>query len=845
MTTIERTPLFELLPAVYRIRDTEEQGALEALLSIIDGQFDQIESDIGGLYDDWFIETCEEWVVPYIGDLLGVRNLHEIESAGFSRRAYVANTLAYRRRKGTLAVLEQLARDVTGWPAKAVEFFELLSTTQYLNHLRNHNRTTLDLRSPDVELFGTAFETSTHTGEVRRIASGRGRYNIPNVGLYLWSLQAYAVDEVEARRFGPGDFRFFFEPVDLSALGAQPPLFNSPEAETDIADLAGELNLPGVLRRRPLHDELDDRRQAIADDIPLEEVERAAAWFGASPVIQIRIASESDPIPPHEVAICNLMDDSSGAWRRPAASLDYVSTDAGEGTVSSAGTTVTGADTHFQDYFAAGDSVVAGDQTIPISSIGSDTSIETSAPFDPALSPGTRYRRGRPVPIRVGVDPKLGRLALAEGENHDGVRVGYAYGFSGDVGGGPYDRRMSLDQWVEPPATVADRVTWHVGVAKDPDPVAMPPNQIFSTLTDAIAEWNSVGSTGEHPFGLISVMDNSTYAESLTGASKVTVPDGGTLIVAGAEWPASQDEHGNIVPRRAGRIVPIGKRPHVLGDLELKGEAASNGRGSGRIVLDGLLIEGEVTVMPGDLRAILIAHCTLVPNRGGLLVRSADSDGLRNGNLTVELVRSISGPVRVHRRVEELSVTESIIDAAGDPFAISGPARTFGSACQIVRSTVFGRTKVQQVGLGSESIFVERVLVERAQMGCMRFSYVPRHPDAAEDSRTPRRYRCQPDLALAEKAQELGVAATSDLPAEVAQSIRSRIRPHFTNSHYGLPGYTQLTTSTAAEITSGAENESEMGVWWHLMNHQRAANLSAALNEYLRFGLEAGSIRVT
>lgn len=845
MTTVERTPLFELLPAVYRIRDAERDGALEALLSIIDGQLDQVESDIAGLYDDWFIETCAEWVVPYIGDLLGVRNLHEIESAGFSRRAYVANTLAYRRRKGTLAVLEQLARDVTGWPAKAVEFFELLSTTQFLNHLRDHNRTTLDLRSPDVELVGTAFETSTHSGEVRRIASARGRYNILNIGLHLWSLQAYSIEEVEARQLAPGDYRFFFEPVDLSALEVQPPLFNSPEAESDITDLAGELNVPGILRHRPLHDELDDRRQAIADDIPLEEVERAAAWFGASPALEIRIASEGDPIPPEEIVICNLMEDSSGAWRRPAASLDYISTDAGEGTVSSAGTTVSGTGTHFQDYFSAGDSVVAGDQTIALSSIGSDTSIETSAPFNPALPPGTRYRRSRPAPIRVGVDPRLGRLALAEGEDHDGVRVGYAYGFSGDVGGGPYDRRESLEQWVEPPATVADRVTWHVGVAKDPDPVAMPPNQIFSTLAAAIAEWNSVGSTGEHPFGLISVMDSSTYAESLTGADRVTVPDGGTLIVAGAEWPAPQDEDGNIVPRRAGRIVPIGKRPHVLGDIELKGEPGSNERGSGRVVIDGLLIEGEVTVLPGDLRAFLIAHCTLVPTRGGLLVRSTDSNGLRNENLTVELVRSISGPVRVHRRVEELSVTESIIDAAGHPFAISGPASTFGSVCRIVCSTVLGRTKVQQITLGSESIFAERVLVERAQMGCMRFSYVPRHPDAAEDSRTPRRYRCQPDLALAEAARELGVAASSDLPDNVAQSIRSRIRPHFTNRDYGLPGYTQLTTSTATEITSGAENESEMGVWWHLMNHQRAANLRAALDEYLRFGLEAGSFRVT
>ncbi len=33
-------------------------------------------------------------------------------------------------------MIETLARDVTGWPARVVEYFELLATTQYLNHLR-------------------------------------------------------------------------------------------------------------------------------------------------------------------------------------------------------------------------------------------------------------------------------------------------------------------------------------------------------------------------------------------------------------------------------------------------------------------------------------------------------------------------------------------------------------------------------------------------------------------------------------------------------------------------------------------------------------------------------------
>ncbi len=127
----------------------------------------------------------------------------------------------------------------------------------------------------------------------------------------------------------------------------------------------------------------------------------------------------------------------------------------------------------------------------------------------------------------------------------------------------------------------------------------------------------------------------------------------------------------------------------------------------------------------------------------------------------------------------------------------------------------------------------------------MRFAYIPRSADPGHDSRTPRRYRCQPDLALAQRARELAVASIGDLPIAEQRAIRSRVRPQFTDTDYGRPGYTQLTTATAPEIAAGAADGSEIGVWCHLMNPQRADNLRAALDEYLRFGLEAGAIRVT
>src|SRR5262249_3879456 len=140
--------LFELLPAIHRLRDGQVQhpGALRALIDVIAEQVAVLEEDLAQAYDDQFIETCAEWVAPYIGDLIGYRSLHAVAPRIGSPRAEVANTIAYRRRKGTASMLEQLARDVSGWDARAVEFFQQLATTQYMNHLARRSIVAFDVR---------------------------------------------------------------------------------------------------------------------------------------------------------------------------------------------------------------------------------------------------------------------------------------------------------------------------------------------------------------------------------------------------------------------------------------------------------------------------------------------------------------------------------------------------------------------------------------------------------------------------------------------------------------------------------------------------------------------------
>ena len=141
-------------------------------------------------------------------------------------RREVANTIRYRRRKGTLALLELLANDIAGWPARAVEFYKLLGWTQALNHLHVERGRTVDLRhSGPLGLLGSPFDELAHTVDVRRINSQRsvGRYNIPSVGVFVWRLKSYPVTQTPAccvEAEGPHCFTF-------SVLGNDAPLYIS------------------------------------------------------------------------------------------------------------------------------------------------------------------------------------------------------------------------------------------------------------------------------------------------------------------------------------------------------------------------------------------------------------------------------------------------------------------------------------------------------------------------------------------------------------------------------------------------------------------------------------------
>jgi len=337
--------LFSLLPSVYRTRDIElaqsqvlltptelaelagleglipplsidqesrlaeltaksTRGPLQSLLLVIQEQLGILAADLDQLYDDQFIETCAQWVVPYIGDLIGYQSIKGIASTVDNPRSEVANTISLRRRKGTVLVMEQLARDITAWGAHAVEFFRVLGDTQYMNHLRLWNHYAPDLRCWKSGVYiATGFDRTAHKVDVRRIAVRRGRYNIQNIGIFLWSLNAYSItkDQAAISAIDAHCLRF-------SSLGMDLPLFHRaiPQGKV-IADAAQPFNVADRLKRRVLCDDL------------LKGV--GAVYYGEGKSLVVYL--DDKPLNPYEVQVANLSG-TDGSWTNlPPAGSPY------------------------------------------------------------------------------------------------------------------------------------------------------------------------------------------------------------------------------------------------------------------------------------------------------------------------------------------------------------------------------------------------------------------------------------------------------------------------------------------------------------------------------------------
>jgi hypothetical protein len=409
---------------------------------------------------------------------------------------------------------------------------------------------------------------------------------------------------------------------------------------------------------------------------------------------------------------------------------------------------------------------------------------------------------------RVAVDPVLGRIAFP-GPQAPPPRVTFHYGFWGDVGGGEYERAATFQL----PAQPVD---------------AVPESAPIQAAID-----------GRTPGRAIEIEGNGRHE----GALSLVVNPGERF-----ELRAANSHRPTVV---------------LAGDLLISG-----GDERAEVTLSGLLIVGGAVHVTGALGRLRLLHCTLVPgvdlDTAGLPTRPDEpSLVVDQGGVTVEIDHCVLGGVRWHD-LSTLEAADSVIDAtrpggvalAGPGAAAAGDPAPPGGALRLEECTVIGKVHVRVAELVSNSLLVGEavpgdgwpapVLVDRRQSGCFRFSFVP------DDARTPRRYRCQPDLeaetrvaAAARAARAKGQSLSDAQRAAIRGEVVPWLKPAFTSLRYGDPGYAQLRSRSPDQIRRGADDEAAMGATHDVFEPQRLANLRIRLDEYLRFGLEAGVFAAT
>ena len=719
--------LFSLLPAVYRTRDASEGGPLKALLSVLAAQSTLVKDNVEQLYDDQFIETCASWVIPYLGDLVGYNSIYELVSASFDSRAEVANTIGYRRRKGTLLALEQLSMDVSGRPAVVVEEFKRLITTESMRHVRPCHKATVNLRNvPALDRFLTPFDVENRTIDVRRIAPrvriasdpdtapldialhGPGRFNIPDVAIHLWRWRSLPVVNAPAVPVGGG--RYFFSP-----LGQDMPLFSQPPARSSFERLMTRIDVPQPIRHHEFSISLGH------SPIPTKD---SLNFYG--PSASILLVADGNVIPASQICCANLSDLPNGSWCK--------------------------------------------------------------------VSSG-----------RVAIDPELGRIQFASDVPlPQSLRLNYCYGFPAEIGGGPYDRSASLSQL--DPAKVQFLAV--VGSVESP------------TIEAAIQQWNAQAPGSS---GLVILPNFENYSIDLTGSNAIQIASESNLwIVAGQALPKGG-------PRD---FLWSNARVALTGNVEVVGGPARSLPGgtsapAGQLVLSGIWIAGQI-VAKGQRAAIQLQDTTLVPglgltHSGAPLAPDEPSIVISAAEASLSLIRSISGPIAASGG-GSTRICSSIVDATA-PCCVAyagADLNAVGADLHVEDTTIVGKVWARTLKLASNTIFHARrashdqwkaaVWSLRKQTGCVRFCSLP------FDSITPRRYRCIPPDAATQSALE----------------------PKFITLQYGHPSYALLSGDVPLAVWQGADNGSQMGVYYQIDETAAVRNVQLRAPEFLPFGLEAG-----
>jgi hypothetical protein len=791
-----RYPLYARLPEIYRMRDADQ--ALEHFLGLVETAFGHLHDNIRQLYDDHFIETCADWVIPYIGDLVGTTHL-----AGdpHTLRADVADTVALRRRKGTLAAIELLAYSLTRWGVHAVELRERLSWSQHLNHqrpdlggdppyglppgsapagvprlprsrLRPIRGGSVTLRDPAMlSLLGGPFDPFAHSADPRPPAGDALRCNLPNLAIFLWRLAAYRVEVAQPAPHlpmgnngtatgseAPIIARFFVHP-----MGEPVQLFNAPRFDPD---------------RRPfVIGELDH----VPGPMPPPRLTSGAPAGNPDAYVAVNTYDAALPPPPFVT-----VGEPGLQLHLPLAAFGAV------------GWTFRGAN------LCAWES-------------GLDRPLDN---------------------FELAIDPLLGRLAFGVPNPalatalHDDLLVTYTYGAVGPLGANPEDSRSPAPTaWLGEPVMLRP-VTF--------DPAA-------NALELALANLH----TTAQPV-VVEIGDSMTYdldPAAVAGA----VNEGGPTLRLNRSLIIRAREGERPVIRLA---APLRFRPANIVDpspvvqAQLDVIMARLG-----VRLEGLYLTRNAALAAAVPDAPLVARAAL--NRLELVSSTLDPGGFRRPNGARETIRrsldlrdgfgfvagspediafaqtpdiviqrTITGPLRIDSTYT-LTLEDAIVDAGAGvadalpaAFALASaadPANGWGPPVVFRGPTLFGRTRVSSAN-GCGAIFVHTLEVEDTQHGCIKQSYF-------EGSSVP---------GLADR-----------LPQHHACVDGATARLGFTAHTFGAPGYGQLLRSSDFRVRERGPDDDAMGATGFLLEAHKWRNLQVRLAEFMPVGVRPLSVPVT
>jgi hypothetical protein len=752
--------LYNLLPSIVRQRDAlNADPPLRSLLSVISEQVDLVEANIAQLYDDWFIETCADWAVPYIGDAIGYEVLHEAgepstdataEAARLNRilipRQDVANTVRARRRKGTLAVLAELARDVAGWPAVAVEFDRLLAVTQSLDDLRLDRGRTLDLRRrSELERLGGVGDGAARTAELRGPAGPGASGALPTsgIGLFVPRYRAYAVSGSTAAWVAhAGDHCFTFSPL-----------------ENEVRLFSG-VGLPLALHRSDVN---------------------AERHYGAGKSLAIARRAEGDTGAPTPVPRSAIVPADLSHWRYEP-EPGTVAVDALLGRLSfppdEVPAEVVVAYTYgFSADIGAGeyDRIPVPLPPLPLGAAIGDGKITFTGRCLGGIDVEVSVDGGAPARYRTTPTDTLASVAVAVAAAVNALAI-------------PGVSASASDAAVLVPGVSS------LGVAFPERfyPIGRNAGESHERLSAALMQWKTDGPAR----AVIEFADSEIYDEN---ELDIELRAGQVLEIRAASQTRPVVR---IIDWRAGAPEP----------LRIRGGAGS------ALSFDGMLIAGSGLRIGGALAHLVIRRSTLVPGWRHLSPsakkhRVEPSILVDGAAAKISIDRSIIGPILVRRPERApsptpIAIADSIVDAFEHGEAIGSPDAPVADAeLRVTRSTVFGRTRVHAVESAENALFCGDVTVTDRQHGYFRYCFVP------PGSRTPQRFACQPDganavapLFVSTRFDDPGYARLADTtPPEISRGADDRAEMGAFHDLFRAQRETNLQTRLAEYVPAGTD----------------------------------------